>query len=303
MTLLIITLTSVLYLTSAQRECDVPAKRRNVVQLQQQNCDCLAKRAGQMKFAEGKVLVCDGSEWKALQYEVPYGSRSKPGYSCEDIRTVNIDSQTKNGVYFISQSGSRGNVFPVYCDMVAGGWTMVFKAVSGVDKDAYEVYNSAFTYSEKAMAALDATDNYGDHYKNRIILNWNNFGPSEARVVLYKEGSMVKELKFDARGTDKFNWFRVEKLTNSPWNDIKKEPRNYFSIIGDNGLAKRRFFINRNYGGCPNDHGWMVIIGPACDWEKRRQQLHMILYSKEDGYVNWDKGNVGEADVLAVYVR
>ena len=62
------------------------------------------------------------------------------------------------------------------------GWTMVFKAVSGVARDAYEVYNSAFTYSEKAMAALDVTNNYGDHYKNRIILNWNNFGPSEVKL-------------------------------------------------------------------------------------------------------------------------
>ena len=102
---------------------------------------------------------------------------------------------------------------------------------------------------------------------------------------------MVKELKFDARGTDKFNWFLVEKLTNSSWNDIKKEPRNYFAIIGDNGPAKRRFFINRSYGGCPNDNGWMVIIGAACDWERRfvdKQQPHVILYSKLGGYVNWE---------------
>jgi len=56
---------------------------------------------------------------------------------------------------------------------------MVFKAVSGVDKSVYNTYNSGQTYSERVMAALDVTNKYHSHYKNRILLNWKKVGPSE----------------------------------------------------------------------------------------------------------------------------
>ena len=59
------------------------------------------------------------------------------------------------------------------------GWTMVFKAVSGVDKKVYPTYVSLRTSSEKNMAALDVTNKHKDHYKNRIVLKWSDFGASE----------------------------------------------------------------------------------------------------------------------------
>ena len=56
---------------------------------------CQPKRAGQLKFTDGRLFVCTGNEWKALQYvnessttpNVPYGSKAKPGFSCKDIKT------------------------------------------------------------------------------------------------------------------------------------------------------------------------------------------------------------------------
>lgn len=56
---------------------------------------------------------------------------------------------------------------------------MVFKAVTGVDKRVFDTYNSPHTSSEDVMAALDVTSKHPDHYKNRIVLNWGDFGPSE----------------------------------------------------------------------------------------------------------------------------
>ena len=56
---------------------------------------------------------------------------------------------------------------------------MVFKAVSGVDKNVYTTYDSSQTSSEDIFAALDNTDRYFDHYKNRIVVNWKDFGASE----------------------------------------------------------------------------------------------------------------------------
>ncbi|XP_073246882.1 uncharacterized protein [Porites lutea] len=140
--------------------------------------------------------------------------------------------------------------------MDAGGWTMVFKAVGGVEKNVYEIYKSDQTSSEHEVEALNVTNKYRDHYKNRIVLNWELFDASEARVSLYKGGKSKVELKFNAKGTDNQNWFSDSKLTHSSqWYDIKTESKNYFSISGD-ATKKRHFFINRGYAGnCAGDTG------------------------------------------------
>lgn len=105
LTLFSIVLTSTLCYTTAYNpaECDFGETYYNIFKIGQHNCDCQAKSAGQLKFAEGKVLVCDGSEWKALQYEGEYGSRYKPGFSCDDIRAKS--KQATNGVYWITLGG------------------------------------------------------------------------------------------------------------------------------------------------------------------------------------------------------
>ncbi|KAL9952132.1 hypothetical protein ACROYT_G039342, partial [Oculina patagonica] len=267
------------------------------------NCDCTSNTAGVLKYRRGILLMCDGNFWKALQFEEhPLGSdKSNPGYSCKDLLD---NGQTTDGVYWIFL-GDRREAFPVYCDMAGGGWTLVFKAVSGADKRAYDAFNSGDTYAEDEMDALDVTNQYPNDYKNRIVLKWGDFRPSEARVVLYKDGSSVKELKFNAQGSDKLNWFSKDKLTESPWSDINTESPNAFSIEGKTG---RNFFINRNYGGCEEDAGWMGITGPACDWEKgflnKMPNGNVIVYSKLGGYSTWSQHeNVGVADVLAVYLR
>ncbi|KAM7430353.1 Saccharopine dehydrogenase [Porites harrisoni] len=230
-----------------------------------------------------------------------YGSKANPGFSCKDINTNN---GKQNGIYWIRLTDDE-KPFPVYCDMAAGGWTMAFKAVSGVNKNVYSTYTSDQTSSEKVFAALEVTNRHFNHYKNRIVLKWQDSGPTEARVVLYKGGKVMKELKFDAKGSDKLNWFSLSRLTQSSWTDMKTQPNNFFSIRGDPGNG-RHFFINSVYAGCPKDAGWMVItVPPDCDWEKRfRPGKNVILYSKLSGLTNWNQyGNVEEADVLAVYLR
>ena len=83
--------------------CDFGETYYHVFKIGQHNCDCQPKRAGQVKFSAGKVFVCDGNQWKALQYEIPYGSRRNPGFSCEDIKADL--KQAANGIYWITLSG------------------------------------------------------------------------------------------------------------------------------------------------------------------------------------------------------
>ena len=55
---------------------------------------------------------------------------------------------------------------------------MVFKAVTRKG-NVYEFYTSNRTYSEDVKYALDVTKKHPHHYKNRIVLNWEDFKPSE----------------------------------------------------------------------------------------------------------------------------
>lgn len=65
------------------------------------------------------------------------------------------------------------------------GWTMAFKAVSGVNKNVYSTYTSDQTYSEKVFAALEVTNRHFNHYKNRIVLKWQDIGPSEVLYIIF----------------------------------------------------------------------------------------------------------------------
>ena len=59
---------------------------------------------------------------------------------------------------------------------------MVFKGVGGVDKKVWDVYNSDQTSNEFVTAALDVTNQHHDHYKNRVVMNWQNFNPSQVKI-------------------------------------------------------------------------------------------------------------------------
>lgn len=59
------------------------------------------------------------------------------------------------------------------------GWTMVFKIVSGVHTRVWELYSSNATSAEFVTAALDVTKQHQAHYKNRVVLNWSSFNPTQ----------------------------------------------------------------------------------------------------------------------------
>ena len=61
---------------------------------------------------------------------------------------------------------------------------MVFKAVSGIAMESWNVFSSEFTSGENDMKGLDLTNNFQKHYKSRIVLFWKNFGPAQASVSL-----------------------------------------------------------------------------------------------------------------------
>ena len=70
---------------------------------------------------------------------------------------------------------------------------MVFKIASGVsNKLVWDVYRSSETANENVTAALDVTNQYQDHYKNRVILNWETFNATQVR----NQGGLQAQLTY-----------------------------------------------------------------------------------------------------------
>ena len=74
------------------------------------------------------------------------------------------------------------------------GWTLAFKAVSGDGSNVFDAYNSGGTLSEFDEDNLDVTKKRDHHYKNRIVLNWAQFNPSEVKQ--YRCGILMKTINW-----------------------------------------------------------------------------------------------------------
>ncbi|KAI8518000.1 hypothetical protein Bbelb_040170 [Branchiostoma belcheri] len=169
-------------------------------------------------------------------------------------------------------------------------WLDVFSTMKGTGQTVYDAWR---------------TNGQVSHNKCPVVDRWESLNIQRVKVVLESEEGNV-ELIFDGRNTDKFNWFSKSRLLSSPWNDISTEPQNIFSIRGTL-YAKRSFYINRNWGGCSKDAGWLAVAdgGPLriCEWEQApKDQLPYIRFSKTTGYANYNGGDIVTADRMVIYI-
>ena len=56
---------------------------------------------------------------------------------------------------------------------------MVFKLVSGVPADIYQLWTSADPFNEDKTEALNVNSSFKGHYKNRFVQNWKTANPKE----------------------------------------------------------------------------------------------------------------------------
>ena len=54
----------------------------------------------------------------------------------------------------------------------------------------------------------------------------------QVMVGIYNNGVEKANIIFDARNSDKMNWFRPERIISSTWNDIRYSPSNIFRLSG-----------------------------------------------------------------------
>ena len=85
-------------------DCNDPVP--TIFKLGDGSCACSdAAHAGALKYSNGKVYLCVGTEWKTFQLQGEYGTEStNPGVSCKDILNK-AGKQLSNGVFWIRLEG------------------------------------------------------------------------------------------------------------------------------------------------------------------------------------------------------
>lgn len=287
--------------------------------------------------AEDPCASCTNEEWLAekcrhlpelsLPLSCPANrigrTRDCPALSCQQIYDLNTPhSEVKDGVYYLHVLDKRERevVFPTFCLMSKGGYTMVAKIPS------YSHYHYAariwthkteLNEGHRDLLQMDLPAQEPERtlpYKNRLVRHWTNAWPwTEALVTLMKDGEIAQYLKFNVTGTVWTQWFLRQHLIESSWRDLKDaEQVVFFNMYGDPTLLDRSFFLSSDhYGNCEEEVGWMVATGKrsGCPWERPEglDNFHGVywLYSTLPEMARFkDVGNtVAVADSLVILLR
>ena len=111
----------------------------------------------------------------------------------------------------------------------------------------------------------------------------------QARVALYKDSKHLISIIFNATESSNINWFAADHVLHSPWENLREDAHNHFSIIGGT-RDSRRFYIQHSHGGCSHDEGWLVIPSGKnrnCNWENRFPR-NTPMFSTSPTYTNWN---------------
>ncbi|MBI4821055.1 MAG: hypothetical protein HY791_32645 [Deltaproteobacteria bacterium] len=235
------------------------------------------------------------------------GSCTRLPESCREILAMAPTST--DGVYLIDPGRSRtaSTSFSAFCDMTTdgGGWTLIFKKSASVFGDTHAAWTGAAT-GTRAIELLDRGADSMDYVSPIIAEYWRIV--SEARVEVVTGTTAVRFMHFDGEGSTSLSWFAPERWTASSWTDLPtaaswqgSSSGRFFSIRGND--PDRRFYINRNWGGCPADRGWLLISsGDFCSWE-RSAHPNDILYAEGPTHALANSSQFARADALLVFVR
>ncbi|XP_064638157.1 uncharacterized protein LOC135494240 [Lineus longissimus] len=186
-------------------------------------------------------------------------------------------------------------------------WITAFIGQAGIGKKVYtEWVGASFTSVDSKYEP-----SCNCHYKSELVEKWPTSGIQKVKMSVISSNAEVAYMSFNGKDTDKMSWFSAQHLLNSSWTDLKGGPHNIFSIKGDdvtrNGHPHgRRFFVNKGYGGCDRDYGWLMVLdtaGPSTDCYKAYEKppIPGILYPASGTSTIWKQAK--RADSFKIYVQ
>ncbi|XP_074657297.1 uncharacterized protein LOC141910503 [Tubulanus polymorphus] len=237
--------------------------------------------------------------------------------------------QTCNYMTYNSENRSCGIPFRSYSDVLVlfdrdipripaffdelfmtDAWVLLFIASSGDSSSSPGSIYDGWIGAPSAKEPPPGGSKYRCNciWKSPIVTQWNSLGIKKVKLSLYAGGHEVAFLQFDGTGSDTINWFSKSRLLSSTWTDLTPHsPTNFFSIVGDStsAIIRRRFFVNSNYGGCPNDQLWMAVQDPkpqlgSCSYD-RRTDTPLIAYSPYE--TKTGISNLQYAEQMVIYAR
>ena len=147
-----------------------------------------------------------------------------------------------------------------------------------------------------------------NHYRNRDAFdNWA--GIDKVLFAVYKDGQLVQKVVFSGKGSTYTSWFAADRVLFSSWDDLTKEPHNFFSMTGyvssDPGHT-RRFHINRDYDkGCNGFKGWFSVkdkVVSGCPVEATIS-VPMFHYASGKTFADWTGPSAARADAVGVFLK
>lgn len=201
---------------------------------------------------------------------------------------------------------------PEFFDVFGSGekvWRLAFRGTAHINVQIYPAYMHGTgipAVVETGCKQLNHSLPCANHYRNNDALDkWTNV--DKVLFAVYVNGSMVKYIMFNGRGSSWLNWFEESRVLDSSWTDLSTLKHNIFSIVGDaRPHLLRRFYVNHVHGGCPGDLGWFVAADAfpgGCPWEKK-VAYPAFLYAKGNTVSTWEaRHTVASADTIGIFIK
>mmetsp|Transcript_9482 Transcript_9482/g.17879 ORF Transcript_9482/g.17879 Transcript_9482/m.17879 type:complete len:237 (-) Transcript_9482:112-822(-) len=210
-------------------------------------------------------------------------------------------------------------------DNCNGKWELIFHAPSGNGEDVLKAWTTKHTpkcdilsYASgdcqctvtngclPLSARLEKMRSSTKILRSPLIDFWKCINVKTVRLELNSHGKTQAFVEFRGQGSTSLNWFHNSRISNTSWTDMhQKGSFNFFSISSETRYS-RKFFINKNYGGCDSDAGWFVIEdvtgSKPCKWDKHKS-YPQFLYSKNGRITRWNALQFGQADILNIYIE
>lgn len=139
---------------------------------------------------------------------------------------------------------------------------LAFRATTGTGTSVFDTWNQSGRYDNpldvRGCVLPLSSEPCSSHFRSYILDSWINI--DQVLIQLYKNKTVVKEIRFNGIGSNNTSWMAQDRLLSSSWTDMTPtSTSNSFSFDGIDSVY-RRFYLSKDWYGCPGDRGWLMLV-------------------------------------------